>query len=213
MIPLQIIDDISDFKGTTGFGLKGLAPMYNIISDYEGYQYRKNVLANMEKAFAAHRAEWDYQTYQMKQTMLDMQKKRINQLEIKYNTAMEQLKTEFELKVRYGMEEQYRQYLAAARYADGAIIVKREELKKTKMEYRTLTEDIRKKREVNDKMISLLKTMDISDKSLSDEVKKMVSAIIAQLNDDTFIAVVSAEEIVPLLRQRYVFQKEISGFL
>ena len=111
------------------------------------------------------------------------------------------------------MEEQYRQYLAAARYADGAIIVKREELKKTKMEYRTLTEDIRKKREVNDKMISLLKTMDISDKSLSDEVKKMVSAIIAQLNDDTFIAVVSAEEIVPLLRQRYVFQKEISGFL
>ena len=204
MIPLQIIDDISDFKGTTGFGLKGLAPMYNIISDYEEYQYRKNVLANMEKAFAAHRAEWDYQTYQMKQTMLDMQKKRINQLEIKYNTAMEQLKTEFELKVRYGMEEQYRQYLAAARYADGAIIVKREELKKTKMEYRTLTEDIRKKREVNDKM---------SDKSLSDEVKKMVSAIIAQLNDDTFIAVVSAEEIVPLLRQRYVFQKEISGFL
>ena len=41
VVPLQIIDGISDFQGTSGFSLKGLVPMYNIISDFEEYNYRK----------------------------------------------------------------------------------------------------------------------------------------------------------------------------
>ncbi len=128
VIPLKIVDDISEFAGTSGFSLKGLIPMYNIISDFEEYMYRKNVLVNMEKEFLDKRQKWDLKAYQMKQTMLDMQRQRVKQLEIKFNLAVEELKREFELKLRYGVEEQYSQYLSAAKYINGEIETKRSEL-------------------------------------------------------------------------------------
>lgn len=200
MIPLQIVDDISDFTGTSGFSLKGLIPMYNIISDFEEYKYRKNILENMEKEFMSRRKEWDFKAYQMKQTMLDMQRQRVAQLEMKYNVAMEELKREFELKVRYGVEEQYRQYLSAVQYINGAIETKRSELRKIEEDHHGILVDLRMKREVNQKLVRVLKAMDIGDPNVSDDAKKMVATMIEQLNEDSFIAAVHAEDIIPLLR-------------
>ena len=200
IIPLQIVDDISDFTGTSGFRLKGLIPMYNIISDFEEYKYRKNVLVNMEKEFLLKRAGWDYKTYQMKQTMLDMQRQRVGQLEMRYDAAIEELKTDFELKLRYGVEEQYRQYLSAVRYINGEIETKCYELRKMEREHEAVSKELQLKREVNRKFIDLLETMKIDDKSSSDEVKKMVGTIIEQLDEDSFVAAVNPEDIVPILR-------------
>lgn len=200
MIPLQIVDDISDFTGTSGFSLKGLIPMYNIISDFEEYKYRKSILENMEKEFMSRRKEWDFKAYQMKQTMLDMQRQRVAQLEMKYNVAMEELKREFELKVRYGVEEQYRQYLSAVQYINGAIETKRSELRKIEEDHHGISVDLRMKREVNQKLVRVLKAMDIGDPNVSDDAKKMVATMIEQLNEDSFIAAVHAEDIIPLLR-------------
>ena len=200
IIPLQIVDDISDFTGTSGFRLKGLIPMYNIISDFEEYKYRKNVLVNMEREFLLKRAEWDYKTYQMKQTMLDMQRQRVGQLEVRYNVAMEDLRKDFELKVRYGVEEQYRQYLSAVQYINGEIETKCSELRRMEKEHGAVAKELELKREVNRKLISLLETMDIDDKSSSEEVKKMVGTVIEQLNEDSFVAAVNPEDIVPMLR-------------
>jgi hypothetical protein len=200
IIPLQIVDDISDFTGTSGFRLKGLIPMYNIISDFEEYKYRKNVLVNMEKEFLLKRAGWDYKTYQMKQTMLDMQRQRVGQLEMRYDVAMEELKRDFELKVRYGVEEQYRQYLSAVQYINGEIETKCSELKKMEREHGAVSKELELKREVNRKLIGLLETMDINDEGSSDEVKRMVGAIIGQLSEDSFVAAVNPEDIVPILR-------------
>lgn len=200
IIPLRIVDDISDFTGTSGFRLKGLVPMYNIISDFEEYKYRKNVLVNMEREFLLKRAGWDYKTYQMKQTMLDMQRQRVGQLEMRYDMAMEELKREFELKVRYGVEEQYRQYLSAVQYIDGEIETKCFELRKMEREHGTVSKEMELKREVNRKLIDLLETMKLDDKGSSDEVKKMVETIIEQLDEDSFVAAVNSEDIVPLLR-------------
>ena len=199
-IPLQIVDDISDFTGTSGFRLKGLIPMYNIISDFEEYKYRKNVLVNMEREFLLKRAEWDYKTYQMKQTMLDMQRQRVGQLEMRYDAAIEELKKDFELKLRYGVEEQYRQYLSAVQYINGQIETKCSELKKMEREHETVSKELKLKREVNRKLIGLLESMEIDDKSSSDEAKKMVGAIIEQLNEDSFVAAVNPEDIVLMLR-------------
>lgn len=200
IIPLQIVDDISDFTGTSGFRLKGLIPMYNIISDFEEYKYRKNVLVNMEKEFLLKRDGWDYKTYQMKQTMLDMQRQRVGQLKMRYDVAMEELKRDFELKLRYGVEEQYRQYLSAVRYINGEIETKCYELKKMEREHGTVSKELELKREVNRKFIDLLETIKIDDKSSSDEVKKMVRTIIEQLDEDSFVAAVNPEDIVPMLR-------------
>lgn len=200
MIPLQIVDDISDFTGTSGFSLKGLIPMYNIISDFEEYKYRKNILVNMEKEFMDRRKEWDFKAYQMKQTMLDMQRQRVAQLEMKYNVTMEELKREFELKVRYGVEEQYRQYLSAVQYINGAIETKYSELRKIEKDHGNILVDLRMKREVNQKLVRVLKEMDIGDSDVTDDVKKMVGTMIEQLNEDSFIAAVNAEDIIPLLR-------------
>lgn len=200
VIPLQIVDDISDFTGTSGFRLKGLIPMYNIISDFEEYKYRKNVLTNMEREFLAKRAEWDYKTYQMKETMLDMQRRRIGQLEMRYDLAMEGLKRDFELKVCYGVEEQYRQYLSAVQYINGEIETKCSELRKLERKHGAVAGELRLKREVNRKLIDLLETMEIDDKNSSNEVKKMVGTIIEQLHEDSFVAAVLPEDIVPILR-------------
>lgn len=200
VVPLQIIDGISDFQGTSGFSLKGLVPMYNIISDFEEYNYRKKVLTNMEKEFMERRKEWDFKAYQLKQTMLDMQKQRIAQLEVKYNVAMQELKSDFRLKMKYGVEEQYQQYLSVAQYINGEIETKRSELQKIEREQKIAIERQRHKREVNEKFIRVLETMDLSDGSETDTVKKMVGSIIEQLNEDTFIAKVNAEDIIPLLR-------------
>lgn len=200
VVPLQIVDDISDFQGTSGFSLKGLIPMYNIISDYEEYNYRKNVLVNMEKEFMERREEWDFKAYQMKQTMLDMQKQRIAQLEMRYHVAMQELKSDFQLKLQHGVEEQYQQYLSVAQYINGEIETKRSELQKIEREQKIAIERQKHKREVNEKFIHVLETMDLSDTSETDSVKKMVGSIIEQLNEDTFIAKVNAEDIIPLLR-------------
>ena len=200
MIPLQIVDDISDFTGTSGFSLKGLIPMYNIISDFEEYKYRKNILANMEKEFIDRRKEWDFKACQMKETMLDMQRQRVTQLEMKYNVAMEELKREFGLKVRYGVEEQYCQYLAAVQYINGAIVTKRSELRKIEKDHCIISNDFRLKREVNQKLIRILKTMDTSDQNMTSDVKKMIDTMIEQLNEDSFIAAINTEDIIPLLR-------------
>lgn len=200
IIPLQIVDDISGFMGTSGFSLKGLVPMYNIISDFEEYKYRKNVLANMEKEFLARRTEWDYKAYQMKQSMLDLQRQRVARLEMKYDAAVEALRRDFELKVRYGVEEQYQKYLSASQYINGAIETKCSELRKMEKEYADVSENLRLKREVNRKLIDLLETMDISDKNSSDEVKDMVGTIIRQLHEDSFVAAVNPDDIVPMLR-------------
>lgn len=200
VIPLQIVDDISDFTGTSGFRLKGLIPMYNIISDFEEYKYRKNVLTNMESEFLAKRAEWDYKTYQMKETMLDMQRRRIGQLEMRYDLAMEELKRDFELKVCHGVEEQYRQYLSAVQYINGEIETKCSELRKLERKHGVVAGELKLKREVNRKLIDLLETMEIDDKNSSNEVKKMVGTIIEQLHEDSFVAAVLPEDIVPILR-------------
>ena len=179
--------------------------MYNIISDFEEYKYRKNVLVNMEKEFLLKRAGWDYKTYQMKQTMLDMQRQRVGQLEMRYDVAMEELKRDFELKVRYGVEEQYRQYLSAVQYINGELETKCSELRKMEREHGAVSKELELKREVNRKLIGLLETMDISDEGSSDEVKRMIGAIIGQLNEDSFVAAVNPEDIVPMLRWAYVF--------
>lgn len=200
VVPLQIIDDISDFQGTSGFSLKGLVPMYNIISDFEEYNYRKNVLINMEKEFLERREEWDSRAYQLKQTMLDMQRQRVAQLNIKYNVAMQELKSDFELRIRYGVEEQYQQYLSVAQYINGEIETKRSELQKIEKEQKASVEKQSQKREVNEKFIHILELMDLSDGNERDTVKEMVGIIIDQLNDDSFIAAVNAEDIIPLLR-------------
>lgn len=200
LVPLQIIDDISDFQGTSGFSLKGLVPMYNIISDFEEYNYRKKVLINMEKEFVKRRKEWDFRAYQLKQAMLDMQRQRVEQLEVKYNVAMQELKSDFELRIRYGVEEQYQQYLSVAQYINGEIETKRTELQKIEKEQKASVEKQRQKREVNEKFINILETMDLSDGSETDIVKEMVGIIIDQLNEDSFIAAVNAEDIIPLLR-------------
>lgn len=200
VVPLQIIDDISDFQGTSGFSLKGLVPMYNIISDFEEYNYRKNVLINMEKEFVERRKEWDFRAYQLKQAMIDMQRQRVAQLEVKYNVAMQELKSDFELRIRYGVEEQYQQYLSVAQYINGEIETKRTELQKIEREQKASVEKQRQKREVNEKFIHILETMDLSDGNETDTVKEMVGIIIDQLNEDSFIATVNAEDIIPLLR-------------
>lgn len=200
VVPLQIIDDISDFQGTSGFSLKGLVPMYNIISDFEEYNYRKNVLINMEKEFVERRKEWDFRAYQLKQAMIDMQRQRVAQLEVKYNVAMQELKSDFELRIRYGVEEQYQQYLSVAQYINGEIETKRTELQKIEREQKARVEKQRQKREVNEKFINILETMDLSDGNETDTVKEMVGIIIGQLNEDSFIAAVNAEDIIPLLR-------------
>jgi hypothetical protein len=200
VVPLQIIDDISDFQGTSGFSLKGLVPMYNIISDFEEYNYRKNVLINMEKEFVERRKEWDFRAYQLKQAMIDMQRQRVAQLEVKYNVAMQELKSDFVLRIRYGVEEQYQQYLSVAQYINGEIETKRTELQKIEREQKASVEKQRQKREVNEKFIHILETMDLSDGNETDTVKEMVGIIIDQLNEDSFIATVNAEDIIPLLR-------------
>ena len=155
---------------------------------------------SMEREFMLKRAEWDYKTYQMKQTMLDMQRRRVGQLEMRYDVAMEELKRDFELKVRYGVEEQYRQYLSAVQYINGQIETKCSELKKMEREHETVSKELKLKREVNRKLIGLLESMEIDDKSSSDEAKKMVGAIIEQLNEDSFVAAVNPEDIVLMLR-------------
>lgn len=154
----------------------------------------------MEKEFVDRRKEWDFKAYQLKQTMLDMQKQRIAQLEVKYNVAMQELKSDFQLKIQQGVEEQYQQYLSVAKYINGEIETKRSELRKIEREQKITIESQRHKREVNEKFIHVLQTMDLSDGSETDTVKKMVSSIIEQLNEDTFIAKVHAEDIIPLLR-------------
>lgn len=200
IIPLQIVDDISDFTGTSGFSLKGLIPMYNVISDFEEYKYRKNVLVNMEKEFLAKRTEWDYKTYQMKQTMLNIQKQRVAQLELKYEVVTEELKRQFEMNVRYGVEQQYRQYLSAAQYINGAIETKTAELRKIESDHSNISKKSEEKRAVNRKMIDLLKSLSADDENSSDAVTEMVNKIIEQLKDDSFIPAIFPEDIIPFLR-------------
>ncbi len=59
--------------------------------------------------------------------------------------------------------------------------------KKLKKEQKITIESQRYKREVNEKFIHVLETMDLSDGSETDTVKKMVSSIIEQLNEDTLL--------------------------
>ena len=67
-------------------------------------------------------------------------------------------------------------------------------------EHGAVAKELELKREVNRKLISLLETMDIDDKGSSEEVKKMVGTVIEQLNEDSFVAAVNPEDIVPMLR-------------
>jgi len=67
-------------------------------------------------------------------------------------------------------------------------------------EHEAVSKELQLKREVNRKFIDLLETMKIDDKSSSDEVKKMVGTIIEQLDEDSFVAAVNPEDIVPILR-------------
>ena len=118
------------------------------------------------------RKEWDFKAYQLKQTMFDMQKRRIAQLEVKYNVAMQELKSDFQLKIQQGVEEQYQQYLSVAKYINGEIETKRSELQKIEKEQKITIESQRYKREVNEKFIHVLETMDLSDGSETDTVKE-----------------------------------------
>ena len=136
----------------------------------------------------------------MKQTMLNIQKQRVAQLELKYEVVTEELKRQFEMNVRYGVEQQYRQYLSAAQYINGAIETKTAELRKIESDHSNISKKSEEKRAVNRKMIDLLKSLSADDENSSDAVTEMVNKIIEQLKDDSFIPAIFPEDIIPFLR-------------
>lgn len=198
MIPLKILDDIEEFQGIKGISFKRLIPMYSIITDFEEYKLRNSVLKGMEYRLKRDMYNLDYKTMLAKQQLYLEYEKEARQAQYRYEEAVEQLKYEFCNRVRAGIESQYKSYLGALRYVNNNMKETHKQLCEIWQKGYLLEQELKTKREVNQKFISLLKDMDLTKEK--EQAKEIVNRLLEELKNDDFVVAVTAKEIYGMLR-------------
>lgn len=198
MIPLKILDDIEEFQGIRGISLKRLIPMYSIITDFEEYKLRNSVLKGMENRLKREMYNLDYKTMLTKQQLYLEYEKEAKQAQYRYEEAIEQLKYEFGNRVRVGIESQYKSYLEALNYINNNMEETHKQLCETWQRGHSLERELEKRREVNQKFISLLKDIDLSEET--DQAKEIVNRLLNDLKNGEFVVAVTPKEVYSMLR-------------
>lgn len=198
MIPLKILDDIEAFQGIKGISFKRLIPMYSIITDFEEYKLRNSVLKGMEYRLKQDMYNLDYKTMLVKQQLYLEYENETRQAKYRYEEAIEQLKYEFSNRVRTGIESQYKSYLEALRYVNNNMEDTHEQLCETWQKGHLLERELKTKREVNQKFISLLRDMDLTKET--EQAKGIVNKLLEELKNDNFVVAVTKKEVYGMLR-------------
>lgn len=197
MIPLKILYDIEDFQGIRGISFKRLIPMYSIITDFEEYKLRNSILKRMEDRLLQEKYNLDYKAMLTKQQLYLEYEKEAKQAQYRYEEAVEQLKYEFNNRVRTGIENQYKSYLEALRYINNNMKETHRQLCKIWQSGYLLEQELETKREVNQKFILLLKNMDLV--SETEQVKEIVNRLLDNLRNGEFVTAVTTKEVYSML--------------
>lgn len=179
MIPLKILDDIEAFQGIKGISIKRLIPMYSIITDFEEYKLRISVLKGMESKLKQEMYNMDYKTMVIKKQLYIEYEKEAKQAQYRYQEAIEQLKYEFCNRVKTGIESQYKSYMCAIHYINNGMEDTHKQLCETWQKGHTLDQELENKREVNQKFITLLKDIDLSEET--ERAKEIVGRLMSDL--------------------------------